>query len=285
MNWQDAVEKYLDKIGLKKGNYFAEQQREYHVASMRRAEHGIALFSFLTGIKDFKKLNVFEPGCGVGPFSILVSKAGAFAVGCDIRRDFIKLAKILNKTEGGKAHFVLADCLQPPFKENFFDCIFLWDVLEHTTKQKNMLKSIFRTMKYNSMLFAKISNQLFPIEPHTLLPFVTYFPKKYSDVFIKIFRPGFYAWYDSYEKEIHIPTYRAAKKWFDGLDEENVKFYNMFLHYIPFVGMFGMRHNIMAFKPPRFLGRIFSSHVFLNFISEWPFILFAKDWLVVAKKS
>jgi len=284
MNWDEAIEEHFKKINLKEGSYFTEQQRQYHLVSMFRAKQTLALFSFLTGKKKFKKLKVFEPGCGVGPSSILFSKMGAFAVGCDIRRDFIKLAKTLNKIEKGKAHFLLADCLKMPFKENIFDCAFLWDVLEHTSKQKNMLKSVFHTLAYGGIFFAKISNKLFPIEPHTLLPFLTYIPKKYSDAYIKTFRRGFYAWYDSYE-EIHLPTYGTAKRWFDGLDDRNVKFYQMFLHYIPFVGMFGMKHNIISFKLPNFLKRIFRSRKFLNLVSKWPFIIFAKDWLVVAVKS
>jgi len=282
MNWREAIEEYFQVLGLKKGQYFTEQQRLYHLSSIARAKHGMALLSFLTGMKDFRNSFVFEPGCGVAPFSIIASKKGAFAVGCDIRREFIKLAKVLNKTEGGSAYFMLADCLQLPLKEDLFDCVFLWDVLEHTTKQKDMLKSVFRTMKYDGIFFSKISNRLFPVEPHTLLPFLTYMPKKFSDAFVKIFRPGFYAWYDSYE-EIQLPTYLAARKWFEELDD--VKFYNMFLHYIPFVGVFGVKHNVMSFRLPKFLESVFSSRAFLKLVSTWPFMIFAKDWIVVAKKS
>jgi ubiquinone/menaquinone biosynthesis C-methylase UbiE len=284
MKWQETIDDYFEKLGFVKGQYFSDQQRDYYADSLIRGKYSIAIFSFMTDVEDFKKLKIIEPGCGVGSFSLLASKQGAFVVGCDIRKDILKLGKILNKLEGGKAHFVVANCLKMPFKENFFDYVFLWDVLEHTNEQKNMLEDVFRVLAYEGEILAKISNRLFPIEPHTLLPFLTYLPKKYSDNFIKIFRKEFYFWYKSYEKEIYLPTYWSARKWFEESDGENARFYNLFLHYIPFVGTFNMRHNIVTFKLPKFLRDIFGSHRFLNLASKWPIILFVKDWLVVAKK-
>lgn len=282
MKWEDAIEKYFEVKGLKKGQYFTKQQKQYNISSITRARHTLAVFDFFVGKKSLKKMKIFEPGCGVGPVSILATKQGAFAVGCEIRRDFIKLGKILNKIEKGRAHFVLGDCLKMPFKENLFDYAFLWDVLEHTTQQKKFLKNTFKTVKCGGVVFSKISNRLFPIEPHTLLPFITYLPKKYSDTFVRVFRKDFYAWWDSYEKEIHIPTYGKTKNWFEGFDD--VKFYNFFLHYIPYVGDFWMPHNILSFRLPAPLKKLFGSHSFIEFISNPLFIIFAKDWIVVAKK-
>jgi len=283
MKWEEVVDDYFEKLGFVKGQYFSDQQRAYYASSLSRGKYSIAIFSFLAKRKDLKNLKMFEPGCGVGSFALLASKQGAFAVGCDTRKDILKLGRALNRIEKGEAHFVVADCLHMPFKENFFDYAFLWDVLEHTTEQEKMLQEVFLTLSYRGVLLSKISNRMFPVEPHTLLPFLSYLPKSKADFFVKKFRNGFYLWYDSYEKEIQLPTYNTAKKWFEDLDD--VKFYNMFLHYLPYVGEFSLKHNIMSFKLPKILKKLFSSRAFLSIVSKWPFIVFAKDWIVVAKKS
>lgn len=112
-----------------------------------------------------KKINrnnlvkILDLGCGFGYGSTLLSGKNRLYVGSDICADCLDYAK---KVYGTKNKiWVVADCTQLPFKDNSFDFIVFFELIEHleTKNQKLALKEIARCLKNGGLLFISTPNR------------------------------------------------------------------------------------------------------------------------------
>lgn len=77
--------------------------------------------------------------------------------------------------------FVRASALQMPFEDNSFDVVFSAATLEHVgsrDSQKKMLEECYRVCKKG--MFITTPNKWYPVDFHTLLPFVHWLPRTIS---------------------------------------------------------------------------------------------------------
>lgn len=97
-----------------------------------------------------KKGRLIEIGCNTGrylkPISRLMPDIECYGV--DLSEKAIKEAK---KSESS-VKFSVGDCRDLSFKNDFFDFILVFDVLEHIDKPKKMLREIVRVAKNNAIL-------------------------------------------------------------------------------------------------------------------------------------
>lgn len=107
----------------------------------------------LLGMKKGEK--VLDVGCGEGIFLARVAKTyGADCTGIDISKRLIATAKSL-RLRSGQAHqlrFRVADATQLPFKDNKFDYVLSFDVLEHIQNQGKVLFEMMRVLKPGGLL-------------------------------------------------------------------------------------------------------------------------------------
>lgn len=102
---------------------------------------------FLEGLP--KKNTVLDIGCGNGRHLIEAKKCGLNAVGIDISRNLLKIAK---RTAG--VPLVLGNALTLPFKENAFENSICIAVVHHFKAEKDRaacLKEIVRVTQKNSL--------------------------------------------------------------------------------------------------------------------------------------
>lgn len=94
---------------------------------------------------DFKSDNFLDIGCHSGLFTKkIVSVLGVKEVyGIDISESAIIKAK--KRIKYGK--FNVANAHNLPFRNNFFDCVFCLEVLEHVENPKEVLKEIRRVLQ------------------------------------------------------------------------------------------------------------------------------------------
>lgn len=74
------------------------------------------------------------------------------------------------QTTAGDAHKL-------PYDDNMFDVVTMISVLEHVKNPERALREAVRVLNAKGELVVQIQNKYFPVEPHTGLLFVYYFPR------------------------------------------------------------------------------------------------------------
>jgi SAM-dependent methyltransferase len=144
-----------------------------HARGKQRVKEAITCLT-LKG-HDPKTGLLLDLGCGPGYLHEYFLKVGIEAVGVDIVRRKVRYAK--KKVPQGD--FVLADGCNLPFREECFFTVITNDVLEHVpyTLANQMLSEVKRTIKADGLFYISVANKYQIHEPHTLIPFLTWFPR------------------------------------------------------------------------------------------------------------
>lgn len=143
--------------------------------------------NFTERVGDPKGKLILDAGCGNGGVSIAFSKVGARVFGVEIEKDLYEISKKHAEALGVKPQFYLYDGLKLPFEDNFFDFAVSLSVLEHTDDPVFYLNEILRVTKGGGFLYLGFPNKMWPRETHTQLLFLTYLPKAFRPIYIKLF--------------------------------------------------------------------------------------------------
>jgi ubiquinone/menaquinone biosynthesis C-methylase UbiE len=123
---------------------------------------------------------ILDDGTGSGEIAIGLQDKG-FVVGIDQSANYIK-----NRSKSNKVQFVKAVGEHLPFKSETFQRIISQMVLEHVFKVKKYLQEIFRVLRQEGLVYIALPNRMFPIEPHTKIPLITYLPHRLFQKIINI---------------------------------------------------------------------------------------------------
>ena len=100
---------------------------------------------------------ILDVGCWTGSYiSLIVNANSHMVVGIDIEKRALKVAKSATLN----ANFIMASVFNMPFRENTFDVITFWTVIEHlpVNKELNALCEIKRVLKKGGKLFMSTEN-------------------------------------------------------------------------------------------------------------------------------
>lgn len=144
-------------------------------------------------LKDFSKnsnsnpslFSVLELGCSAGGMTHLFAKYFKKIVAVDIDIKAIEIAKSSNKDKN--VLFQLSDALNLPFNDQSFDLVICNHVYEHVPSAQKMMKEIHRVLKTEGMCYFSGPNKYTFIEPHYFLPFLSWFPKKLANYYVRLF--------------------------------------------------------------------------------------------------
>lgn len=138
---------------------------------------------------DLKGKRILDAGCGIGLYSQKFKELGAEVFGTDIDWEKIKTAKNLNPG----INFGVGALENLPFPDNFFDIVFVNEVLEHVKDDKKAAKEILRVLKQGGSAIIFAPNILYPFETHGIflfnrylhknVPFINWLPKIIRDYF------------------------------------------------------------------------------------------------------
>ena len=122
-----------------------------------------------------KNARVLDVGSGNGAIISYYSEKGCEAVGIEISESAVKQS--LEQFPGTK--FLHYDGLNFPFEDSSFNTILLNDVLEHISydDMEQVLGEVCRVLKPNGLVYISVMNRWQVIEPHTLIPLLTWLPK------------------------------------------------------------------------------------------------------------
>lgn len=111
--------------------------------------------------KFIKNKIILDVGCGFGWAEFLYSKLNPKRmVGLDISDECLTVAK---KFKHPSCSFKIGDALHLPFKDNTFDTVMSWEVLEHIPKdtEDKMFAELYRVLKPRGHLFLSTQHRNF----------------------------------------------------------------------------------------------------------------------------
>lgn len=99
-------------------------------------------------VKEVNEGVMLDIGNGWGRWLVAGSKKGYIPVGIDLRLEFCETALQTLNAHGKNGYSVVADLKELPFKDNIFDLVWSFSVIQHTHKDRmiNCLKHIKRIL-------------------------------------------------------------------------------------------------------------------------------------------
>ena len=96
--------------------------------------------------EDFLGKLALDAGCGFGRHTFFAARYGAEVVGIDSSSDGVRAA-YRNTSHMARAHVVLGDVYNPPFREGVFDLTYSFGVLHHLERPIEAFKTLGATIK------------------------------------------------------------------------------------------------------------------------------------------
>ena len=111
---------------------------------------------------DLKEKKVLNIGCGFGWFELNALDRGVETiVGMEITESDLRTAR--ESVLDNRASFVVGSALKLPFKDNYFDTVVSWEVVEHLPEDKEieMFQEIKRVLKKDGVFYLSTPNKSF----------------------------------------------------------------------------------------------------------------------------
>jgi SAM-dependent methyltransferase len=80
----------------------------------------------------------------------------------------------------GRRRFVQADATALPFGDGTFDIAYSNSVIEHIVDPDDRRRFVSEVRRVGCRYFVQTPNRWFPVEPHSLLPFIHWLPRKWG---------------------------------------------------------------------------------------------------------
>lgn len=157
-----------------------------HVDTDVEAEH-ISRYLFAREIATGKVLDL---GCGAGYGTRILSEAKSDqAIGLDLDHD--SLAHGVTFYSNEKTDFIQAEASMLPFKDEAFDCVVGFEVIEHVSDPTRALSELRRILKYSGRVILSTPNKLLT-SPFSKKPFNPYHKTEWSTRdFLQLVQNGF----------------------------------------------------------------------------------------------
>jgi len=92
---------------------------------------------------------MLDIGCGWGRWLTAAGKKNYIPIGCDLRLEFCETSRQVLTDHGLNGYTMVADLKDLPFKENIFDVVWSYSVIQHTHKDRllNCITHIYRILR------------------------------------------------------------------------------------------------------------------------------------------
>jgi ubiquinone/menaquinone biosynthesis C-methylase UbiE len=137
--------------------------------------------------KELKGLCCLEIGCSTGMNTNFFSENFGTCIGIDIDSNALMHA---SSHADDHTHFVIGDAMGLPFRNEFFDIVVCNHVYEHVPDSRILMREIFRVLKNDGFCYFGAGNKFRLIEGHYHLPFLSWLPHPFADLYLKITRRG-----------------------------------------------------------------------------------------------
>lgn len=153
----------------------------YSSTSRERAREILAL---LKGVV-LQGRTILDIGCGPAPLSDNFRYMSSRIVGLDREHRYVKQAR-----KNFLLELVLGDATNLPFKDESFNFVLCNDVLEHIADSERLANELSRVLAQGSATYVQCASKYQIIEPHFLLPFLSWLPQPFADLYVRLSRRG-----------------------------------------------------------------------------------------------
>jgi ubiquinone/menaquinone biosynthesis C-methylase UbiE len=113
-------------------------------------EHRYEVEPFIHSVAQFTRhsgKSILEVGVGAGTDHLQWAKAGATCYGVDLTEKAILTTQAHLSTYGYQSFLQHIDAEELPFADNFFDVVYSWGVIHHSTHPEKIIREIRRVLK------------------------------------------------------------------------------------------------------------------------------------------
>ena len=135
---------------------------------------------------DLGSLTCLDIGCSGGIIAHYLSRNVANITGIDIDQKAIEKANLQFSSDNCK--FLYADSMNLPFDDSSFDIVICNHVYEHVPDANRLMDEIYRVLKKSGVCYFGAGNKYMIKEVHYKLYFLSWFPQKLADYYLKKFR-------------------------------------------------------------------------------------------------
>jgi SAM-dependent methyltransferase len=114
---------------------------------------------------------ILDLGCGSGEFGECFAACGSRVISLDLDKNQLR------KCEDTYLERICGDGQCIPFREQTFDCILSFSLMEHLQFPRIHAKESYRVLRPNGIGIFQLPNLQYLIEPHTKLPLFSLLPK------------------------------------------------------------------------------------------------------------
>ncbi len=157
-----------NKLSIDTKNELAGYYRGADKYSERLESHSASAYAeYIEFVKRFipAEAKLMDAGCGTGLPAFLLAKNGYDVIGIDLSSSSIKRAQA---RERANLKFFCADSLKIPFKNEIFDCVATFLVIEHIPDIPQFIEEMLRVTKHGGRIIILSPNLLSPF--NILLP-------------------------------------------------------------------------------------------------------------------
>lgn len=151
-----------------------------HAKPEKRAEYLEELWSQSRDKAAGNAGKYLDIGCGSGQNTICFGKDFDEVYCLDLKPSNIENCKqnfqLRSEDKAKRAYFVMGDAQALPFKDQAFDMVSMFSLIEHVPDQCLAMQEASRVLKDRGRLILQIPNRYFFLELHTGLPFLYYIP-------------------------------------------------------------------------------------------------------------
>lgn len=137
------------------------------------------------GKKMLNNLNLLDIGTSTGIIASKLADKFKSVVGIDLDSQGIKFAQKNNNKKNLK--FAVDDAINLKFKDNSFDIVICTHIYEHVQNPEKLFSEIYRVLKTKGVCYLAATNSLWPLEPHYKLPFLSWLPKNFANIYVRLF--------------------------------------------------------------------------------------------------
>lgn len=112
-----------------------------------------------------------------------------------------------NKNYAKNIIYKVDDAMNLHFKDNSIDIVVCNQVYEHVPDSQKLMSEIYRVLKKDGLCYMGVGNKYSFIEHHYKLPFLSWFPKSVSNLYLRLMKKG------TFYYENHL-SYWGLKKLF-----------------------------------------------------------------------
>ena len=137
--------------------------------------------------KDLSQCRCLEIGCSTGINTNYMSDTFAECIGIDIDEDAVKFGY---SNKNSRSYFFIGDAMRLPFRSDEFDVILCNHVYEHVPDSELLMKEVYRVLKRDGFCYFAAGNKFSLVEGHYHLPFLSWFPKSFANLYLRLLRRG-----------------------------------------------------------------------------------------------